>query len=131
MLNSPSLTAQDIGRTTRGGDAGDHADDHATNGPHLHCGIEKDGAFATFVTVSGSAELFGTIRPVRVSGTIDGHSFIAILMPSGDGPHCLPTKAGLSTLIGKDQAGDEVTFPPQAAAHWTAHAAGRPLRGRS
>lgn len=75
VLNSPSLTAQDIGRTTRGGDAGDHADDHATNGPHLHRGIEKDGAFATFVTVSGSAELFGTIRPVKVSGTIDGHPF--------------------------------------------------------
>ncbi|MEU7855455.1 DUF1905 domain-containing protein [Nonomuraea sp. NPDC049141] len=72
--------------------------------------IEKDGAFPTFVTVPGSAELFGTRRPVKVGGTIDGHPFTATLMPSGTGPHWLPIRAALCELIGKDQAGVEVAF---------------------
>ena len=79
--------------------------DHTFTAP-----IEKDGAFATFVTVAGSAELLGTRRPVKVAGTIDGHPFTATLMPSGSGPHWLPLKAAVCTLIGKDRAGDEVTF---------------------
>lgn len=72
--------------------------------------IEKDGAFATFVTVPGSAELLGTRRPVKVAGTIDDHPFTATLMPSGHGPHWLPIKVALCKLIGKDQAGTEVAF---------------------
>ena len=48
--------------------------DHAFTAP-----IEKDGAFATYVTVPGSAELLGTRRAVKVSGTIDGHPFTATL----------------------------------------------------
>jgi len=72
--------------------------------------IQNDGAFATYVTVPGSAELLGTRRPVKVGGTIDGHPFTATLMPSGNGPHWLPIKAALCKLIGKDQAGVEVTF---------------------
>jgi hypothetical protein len=36
--------------------------------------------------------------------------FTATLMPSGNGPHRLPIKATLCKLIGKDQAGVEVTF---------------------
>jgi uncharacterized protein DUF1905 len=72
--------------------------------------IQKDGAFATYVTVPGSAELFGTRRAVKVAGTIDGHPFTATAMPSGDGPHWLPIRAALCKLIGKDQAGAEVTF---------------------
>jgi hypothetical protein len=79
--------------------------DHTFTAP-----IQKDGAFATYVTVPGSAELFGTRRPVKVGGTIDGHPFTATLMPSGNGPHWLPMKAALCKLLGKDQAGDEVTF---------------------
>jgi Domain of unknown function (DUF1905) len=79
--------------------------DHTFTAP-----IEKDGAFATYVTVPGSAELLGTRRPVKVAGTIDGHPFTATLMPSGSGPHWLPLKAALCTLIGKDQAGAEVAF---------------------
>lgn len=79
--------------------------DHTFTAP-----IEKDGAFATFVTVPGSAALFGTRRPVKVGGTIDGHPFTATLMPSGNGPHWLPLKAALCKLIGKDQAGAEVAF---------------------
>jgi hypothetical protein len=72
--------------------------------------IEKDGSYATYVTVPGSAELFGTRRPVKVAGTIDGHPFTATLMPSGSGPHWLPLKAALCKAIGKDKAGEEVTF---------------------
>lgn len=72
--------------------------------------IEKDGAFATFVTVPGSEELLGTRRAVKVVGTIDGHPLAATLMPSGKGPHWLPIKASLCTLIDKSQAGEQVTF---------------------
>lgn len=72
--------------------------------------IEKDGAFATFVTVPGSAELLGTRKAVKVAGTIDGHPFNATLMPSGQGPHWVPIKAALCTLIGKSRAGELVSF---------------------
>jgi hypothetical protein len=71
--------------------------------------IEKDGAFATFVTVPGSDVLLGTRRAAKVAGTIDGHAFAATLMPSGTGPHWLPLRAAICTAIGKRSAGDEVT----------------------
>jgi hypothetical protein len=71
--------------------------------------IEKDGAFATYLTVPGSAELLGTRRAVKVSGTVDGLPFAATLMPSGEGPHWLPLRKTLCAQIGKDQAGDQVT----------------------
>ncbi|QNE22138.1 DUF1905 domain-containing protein [Kribbella qitaiheensis] len=71
--------------------------------------IEKDGAFATYLTMPDSAELLGTRRAVKVSGTIDGHPFAATLMPSGDGPHWLPLRIAVCKLIGKSQAGEEVT----------------------
>ncbi|MGY1594430.1 DUF1905 domain-containing protein [Geodermatophilus sp. SYSU D00708] len=71
--------------------------------------IEKDGAFPTYLTVPGSAELLGTRRAVKVSGTTDGHPFAATLMPSGTGPHWLPLRAAICRAIGKDRAGDEVT----------------------
>ena len=71
--------------------------------------IEKDGAFPTYLTVPDSAELFATRRPVKVSGTTDGHPFAATLMPSGDGPHWLPLRAAICTAIGKSSAGEEVT----------------------
>ena len=79
--------------------------DHTFTAP-----IEKDGVFATYVTVPDSAELLGTRRAVKVGGTIDGHPFTATLMPSGQGPHWLPIRAALCKLIGKGRAGDEVTF---------------------
>lgn len=72
--------------------------------------IEKDGTYATFVTLPGSADLFGTRRPVKVTGTIDGHQFAATLMPSGKGPHWLPLRAALCRTIGKGTAGDHVTI---------------------
>jgi hypothetical protein len=71
--------------------------------------IEKDGAFPTFVTVPGSAELLGTRRAVKVGGTVDGHPFEATLMPSGTGPHWLPLRAAICTAVGKSRAGEEVT----------------------
>ncbi len=71
--------------------------------------IEKDGSFATFVTVPGSVELLGTRRAIKVAGTIDGHPFTVALMPSGTGAHWLPIKASLTQLTGKGEAGDEVT----------------------
>jgi len=71
--------------------------------------IEKNGAFATFVTVPDSAEFFGARRAVKVGGTIDGHGFDATLMPSGAGPHWLPLRAAICKAIGKSAAGTEVT----------------------
>lgn len=71
--------------------------------------IQKDGAFATYVTVPGPAEALGTRRAVKVGGTIDGHEFAATLMPSGAGPHWLPLRAALCTATGKSRAGDQVT----------------------
>ena len=71
--------------------------------------IEKDGAFATYLTVPDSAELLGTRRAVKVTGTADGHAFAATLMPSGTGPHWLPLRAAICTAIGKSRAGEEVT----------------------
>lgn len=72
--------------------------------------IEKDGSYATYVTVPGSAELLGTRKAVKVEGTIDGHPFAATLMPSGQGPHWLPIRAALCKAIGKSKAGEEVSF---------------------
>jgi hypothetical protein len=72
--------------------------------------LEKDGSFATYVTVPGSAELLGTRKAVKVTGTVDGHPFAATLMPSGHGPHWLPIRAALCKAIGKSAAGEEVAF---------------------
>lgn len=78
--------------------------DHTFTAP-----IEKDGAFATYVTVTGSAELLGTRRAVKVAGTVDGHDFEATLMPSGHGPHWLPLRAALTRRVGKSEGGERVT----------------------
>jgi hypothetical protein len=71
--------------------------------------IEKNGAFPTYLTVPDSAEMFGTRRPVKVTGTTDGHPFAATLMPSGGGPHWLPLRAAICSAIGKSEAGQEIT----------------------
>lgn len=71
--------------------------------------IEKDGAFATYLVVPGSAEALGTRRAVKVAGTADGHAFAATLMPSGSGPHWLPLRAAICSAIGKSRAGEQVT----------------------
>lgn len=72
--------------------------------------ISKDGAFATYLVAEGSAELLGTRRAIKVSGTLDGTTpFQATLMPSGTGPHWLPLRAALCKAIGKVDAGELVT----------------------
>ncbi|MGY1609474.1 DUF1905 domain-containing protein [Geodermatophilus sp. SYSU D00700] len=71
--------------------------------------LEKDGASATYLTVPGSAELFGTRRAVEAGGTIDGHAFTATCMPSGEGPHWLPLRKAICQAIGKDAAGQQVS----------------------
>ena len=71
-------------------------------------GIEKDGTYATFLTVPDSAVVLGTGRAVKVAGTLDGHPFEATLMPSGSGSHWLPMRAALCKQIGKSAAGEVV-----------------------
>lgn len=61
----------------------------------------------TYVVWPESASFFGTRKPVKVSGTIDGHVFQATFLPLGDGTHMLPLKAALRTTINK-QVGDTV-----------------------
>ncbi len=70
--------------------------------------ISTGGAFATYVELPGSAELLGTRKAVKVSGTIDGHDFAATLMPSGSGPHWLPLRKAICSQLGTSTAGDEV-----------------------
>jgi hypothetical protein len=79
--------------------------DFAFTGP-----ITRDEATTgwTVIEVPGSAEAFGTRRPVKVGGTIDGHAFRATLLPTGNGPHMMPINAALRKVIGKDEMGDEV-----------------------
>jgi hypothetical protein len=55
----------------------------------------------TVVDMPNSGEFFGTRKPVRVAGTIDGHPFDATLLPLGDGTHMVPIKAALRIAIGK------------------------------
>ncbi len=70
--------------------------------------IRKDGAFATYLELAGSADRLGTRRAVKVAGTLDGHPFEATLMPSGAGPHWLPLRAALCKAIGKADEGEQV-----------------------
>ena len=62
---------------------------------------------STVVVMPGSGELFGTRRPVKVAGTIDGIPFEATLLPMGDGDHMVPIRAALRTKLGKSH-GDAV-----------------------
>ncbi len=70
--------------------------------------IRKDGAFPTYLELTGSDALLGTRRAVKVAGTLDGRPFEATLMPSGSGPHWLPLRAALCKAIGKSDAGEQV-----------------------
>jgi L-ascorbate metabolism protein UlaG (beta-lactamase superfamily) len=68
---------------------------------------EKNSGW-TCVVMVGSGEFFGTRKPVKVAGTIDGHPFDATMLPIGDGTHMLPLKAALRTTVGKGM-GESVT----------------------
>jgi hypothetical protein len=70
--------------------------------------IQKDGAFPTYLELTGSEDLLGTRRAVKVAGTLDGHPFEATLMPSGRGPHWLPLRAALCKTINKADAGERI-----------------------
>jgi Domain of unknown function (DUF1905) len=56
----------------------------------------------TCMVMPGSGDLVHTRRPVKVTGTIDGHPLQATPLPIGDGTHMLPLKAPLRTLLRKD-----------------------------
>lgn len=78
--------------------------DHRFEGT-LHEG-DGPGGWTT-VVVPGSADLFGTRKPVKVRGHIEGEEFAATLLPTGDGTHMLPVKAALRKAIEKG-GGDTV-----------------------
>ncbi|MTD16831.1 DUF1905 domain-containing protein [Nakamurella sp. YIM 132087] len=60
----------------------------------------------TVVYLAGSSETFGTRKPVKVRGTLDGHEFRATLLPMGDGTHMLPVRAALRRAVGKSDGAD-------------------------
>lgn len=62
----------------------------------------------TILLWPGSGELFGTSKPIKVAGTMDGHDFQATLLPMGGGTHMVPIKAALRKVVGKS-AGEQVT----------------------
>ena len=68
---------------------------------------EGPGAW-TVVIMPNSGEYFGTRKPVKVTGRMDGHPFAATLLPMGDGTHMVPIKAELRKVVAKG-AGDVVT----------------------
>jgi hypothetical protein len=71
--------------------------------------IQKDTEASgwTHVRWAESADFFGTRKPVKVTGTIDGCDFQATFLPLGDGTHLLPLKAATMKAI-KKQVGDTI-----------------------
>ena len=59
------------------------------------------------VVWSGSKEILGTGRPVRVRGTLDKIPFEVTLMPFGNGDHFIPVKAEMRKILKKGE-GDAV-----------------------
>lgn len=60
------------------------------------------------VVMPGSDEYFGTRKPVKVAGAVDGHPFAATMLPIGDGTHMVPLRSALRKTLGKT-IGDEVS----------------------
>lgn len=69
---------------------------------------EAAGVAWTCVLLPGSAEVLGTRRAVKVTGTVDGGPLDTSFMPTGDGGHMLPVRKPLLAAIGKG-VGDDVT----------------------
>ena len=79
--------------------------DHAFVGPI----IRETNSGWLCVVMPDSGNFFGTRRPVKIAGTIDGHPFNATMLPMGDGTHMVPIKAALRSTIGKHEPGLDVT----------------------
>lgn len=69
---------------------------------------EAAGVGWTCVLLADSAEVLGTGRAVKVTGTVDGSPLATSFMPTGDGGHMLPLKRPLLKQVGKG-VGDDVT----------------------
>ncbi len=61
------------------------------------------------VEMPKSGEIFGTRKPVKIAGTVDGHPFEATMMPLGNGNHMVPLRAALRKQINKE-LGEEVSI---------------------
>ena len=70
--------------------------------------IKENNSGWNCVVMPGSGDFFGTRKPVKIAGTVDGHPFQATLLPMGDGTHMVPLKAALRKTLGKT-LGEEVT----------------------
>jgi len=71
-------------------------------------GVEVKGEMWACVEMPGSADFFGTKKSIRVSGDVDGISFIDKgFMVTGAGGHMLSLDAKLRKQLGKD-VGDTV-----------------------
>lgn len=75
--------------------------------------VAPEAASWTVFDVPGSADFFGTRKPVRVRGTVDAVSVELTLMPTKNG-HVGPVKAATRKALGK-QAGDQVRVSIGAA----------------
>ncbi len=71
-------------------------------------GVDVKGDTWSAIEVPGSAELFGSLRAVRVDATVDDVRVDDIgLMPTGSGELMLSVSAALRRKLGKD-VGDQV-----------------------
>ncbi len=86
--------------------------DHTFTAP-----IEKDGSFATYVTVPDSAELLGTRKAVKVTGTIDGQPLRGNAHAVRLGPALAAHPGG--AVQGQEQGRRTGGVPARTATHLT------------
>lgn len=68
---------------------------------HVPLAVSTESGGWTVALLPGSADSLGTRRSVGVEGEIDGHPFVATLLPHGGGVHMLPIKATLRSAVAK------------------------------